>query len=146
MTRTAAKTTEETLGAIVLQILAIREDLRHQGATAETMARSTAQLVRDRWPFTREWKYLCDDCGDTGWKEGVCRVKGQCGRPFKLPEQREDDYTGRGRCSPNHTFVTACHCLKGRSRHDQMFKIRPTDDFESAAKAPKKTFKRFGER
>ncbi len=107
--------------------------------------RGLERTLRAAWPKgrTEPWHYLCDRCDDTGWLFGACTPETPCGRPFTLPNQRPDDYTGRGRCTPNHRYATPCWCEKG-----QMFrrglegqKAKP-EDFKQAGKS--RDFKRVG--
>lgn len=102
--------------------------------------------LRQAWPKprTEPWHYLCDACSDTGWRVLVCGDGLTCGRPFRLPGQRSDDWTGRGKCVAGHTFAQACYCEKGRERQKQAL-APASQDFTQATKGKKPSgFSRFG--
>lgn len=109
---------------------------------AERLA-ALEKILRAAWPFTRTWHYGCDACSDTGWEPGVCR-NGSCGRPFKLPKQRGDDWTGRGRCTEGHTFVRPCSCAKGRAFWQQLMHERSPEDAITTAARTSKSMTRLG--
>lgn len=74
-------------------------------------------LLRQVWPQTRPWKYLCQNCDDLGLVMATCQGDATCGRSKPhLP----------------HTFGTPCWCDRGpRFREKQ----RPTaDDFTQAGR------------
>lgn len=101
------------------------------------------KTLRAAWPFTRVWHYVCEECSDTGWQPGIC-VQGSCGRPFKLPKQRADDWTGRGRCVDGHSFVRPCWCAKGRAFHRQLMHEQAPEDAVAVAAKTRKTMTRLG--
>lgn len=78
-------------------------------------------LIRQVWPFTREWKYLCQACRDYGLQLAECPGDATCGRTKPhLP----------------HEFGTPCWCSVGAK-----FKPKPkpsAEDFTAAGKAPSK--------
>jgi hypothetical protein len=100
----------ETLGTLVAHIAEVRAELRRQEASPRVIAEATERLVRDRWPYTREWKYLCDQCDDTGLalqfgiknRLGIVVTEGRpcsCakGDRFRKPEPDVVDYTQAGK-------------------------------------------------
>lgn len=123
-----------TLGEIAMELLELARQMRDEGATVDEVNAYVERGLRSAWPSVREWKYLCDDCSDTGWKHGICSDRNHCGRPFKLPNQRGDDYTGRGQCRPGHDFVRPCYCKNGRDRYTDLYKTRQAEDFTTAGK------------
>lgn len=135
---------EGTLGRIYIEVMRRREEMRSDGATSEAIEAFTEKATRGAWPTTREWHYTCDDCSDTGWFFGTCTKRTPCGRPFKFPGQHSDDYTGQGRCSPNHSYVRACHCLNGERRRANLERRPAPDDFQQAGKSKPKQMSRFG--
>ena len=99
-----------TLGKLVLDVCEVRAELRRQNASKQAIAEATENLVRDRWPFEREWKYLCNGCDDTGLMLtfGVTDRLGtvvDVGRPctcsngnkFRKPMASEADYVQAGK-------------------------------------------------
>jgi hypothetical protein len=75
-------------------------------------------VLRDVWPFTREWKYLCSPCEDNGavWKD--CPGDQRCGRQ---------------KTHLAHTYVEPCHCDRGRAFRE---KPRPgPEDFTAATRS-----------
>ena len=113
--RLVAPASDQSLGQIIGIICDIREELRRQGASQAAIDQATENVVRDRWPFTREWKYLCPLCDDTG-----LRVSFESARIYG--ETRV--WVGR-----------PCSCSRG-----ERFRDRPkaSDDFTQAGKAPAK--------
>lgn len=94
--------------------------------------------LRSAWPQEREWKYLCPKCDDMGWVHGVCTPSTPCGRPFRLPQQGGDDWTGRGRCQPGHSYVTPCWCEKGQGFRRNLEKTKAPvspEDFTQAGRS-----------
>lgn len=56
------------------------------------------KTLRAAWPFTREWKFLCPRCDDTGLVMAGCPGDAACGRVKPhLP----------------HDYGTPCWCQKG---------------------------------
>lgn len=90
--------------------------------------KALAATLRQSWWFTREWKYLCQSCDDTGLVISACDGDATC---------------GRGKPHGPHTFGTPCWCSLG-------VKFRPKplpnpDDVEAAGRMPKtKSFARVG--
>lgn len=76
------------------------------------------KTIRACWPFTREWKYLCDRCLDYGLEIATCPGDATCGRvKAHLP----------------HTFGSPCWCAQG-SRYKE--KPKPgKEDFSHAGKS-----------
>ena len=76
--------------------------------------------LRQAWPFTREWKYLCVECNDTGFVLSECHGDATCGR-----EKRHGP----------HTFGRPCWCSLGARFRP---KARPNlEDVEAAGKVSK---------
>lgn len=114
-----------------------------EGVSEAERAAGLEKTLRCAWPQTREWHYLCEGCQDTGWVFRVCATAGDCGRPFRLPGQRSDDYTGRGRCTPGHRYVVPCGCPKGDPNRRALQHTAPApDDFAQAGK--RKPMSRIG--
>lgn len=84
-------------------------------------------LIRQVWPFTREWKYVCTSCDDLGAVWSDCSGDATCGR--------------RNRHLP-HTFVSPCWCGLGVKFQDAP--KASTDDFTAAGKSRSRTMSRMG--
>lgn len=123
------------------------EQLKRDGVDEGTRARMFEGIVRDVWPSERPWKYVCDECSDTGWQYGICRPNARCGRPFRLPKQATSDYTGQGKCMDGHSFVRPCFCEKGRAIQHSVYEQQHQpegDDLARIGKVKKPSFSRFG--
>jgi hypothetical protein len=75
-------------------------------------------------------------------REGKCRFcETPSGRPFRLPGASADDWTGKGRCTPDHAYVVPCWCLKGQGFRRGLEKAPkdPERDFTEAGRAKKLT-------
>ncbi len=114
-----------SLADTVAEAVRLRAAQKAAGASDAECDRYLEGVLRQSWPFTREWKYLCDKCDDTGLVMGDCSGDATCGRA---------SIHGR------HSFGTPCWCSAGNR-----FKAKPKteDDFSQAtAKTRKPT--RFG--
>lgn len=125
------------LAATFKEAMQIAERMQADGATREERNAYVAGVLKASWPKSREepWRYLCNTCDDAGWVFRVCVVEGQCGRPFRLPGQASDDYTGRGRCAPGHTYAVPCSCPKGEEKRRQLLKRPKTNEDDLVAAA-----------
>jgi hypothetical protein len=116
-----------SLGSIVKIAADLRDEMRAHGADQAELDAATERIVRANWPSIREWRYLCQRCGDYGLEMFDCPGDASCGRDKQhLP----------------HQYGRPCWCSAGA-------KLRPTpkadEDFEQAGKVTKpKTFSRFG--
>ena len=122
----AKATAAGTLGATVTEMFRLSRHMREAGSTEGTIAQYIEGVLRTSWPQTREWHYVCDQCRDTGWVEGSCTPGTPCGRAFRLPGARLDDYTGQGQCAPSHAFVRPCLCPQG-TPHTRAYRGASTD-------------------
>lgn len=120
------------------EAMRIAEQMKADGASKEDREAYIAGVLKASWPKGREepWRYLCEACDDSGWVIRTCVVEGQCGRPFTLPGQASDDWTGRGRCAPGHTYAAPCSCPKGEEKRRQLLK-QPRRDEDAIAVAAK---------
>lgn len=130
------------------EAMTIMDAQKAEGVPFEERIKGLEQVIRTFWPQGREapWVYLCQRCDDTGWEFRTCTAETPCGRPFTLPRQRSDDYTGRGRCTPNHPYVVPCWCEKGQAfRRGLLKETAPAkpEDFAQAGKS-KKGFTKVG--
>lgn len=106
------------------EALPILDAQKKAGVPFLVRIRGLEGVIRQFWPFTREWHYLCA-CNDVGLKIETCSGDATCGRSkLHLP----------------HDFGVPCWCqaggrYKARERTDQTA-------VEAAAKVKKPT--RFG--
>ena len=109
---------EGKLSAAVLEAMRYWDEQKAAGVPLEQRLRALEGVIRDVWPFTREWKYLCRDCDDRGLRMADCSGDATCGRARQhLP----------------HTFGTPCWCSLGAK-----FRPKPQldpDDFSAAGKS-----------
>jgi hypothetical protein len=137
--RKAAHLTEGGLASQFAEALDVMDAQKAAGVPFDERVKGLEGVLRASWPQTREWHYVCERCEDTGWWFRICTPELSCGRPFRLPGASGDDYTGRGRCSPGHTYVQPCPtCEKGESRRrGLMHQPRPAnpEDFTQAGKS-----------
>lgn len=117
-----------SLGDIIQAVMQMRESMRADGAEEREIEAATERSVRSSWPFTREWKYLCQQCSDYGLVMHECPGDATCGR--HKPHLA-------------HEFGKPCWCSLG-----QRFKARPKTetDFQEAGKMkkPDRSFTRAG--
>lgn len=127
---------EHKLSAVFTEAMRIVDRMRDDGASKEDRETYVADVLREAWPKGRSepWRYFCEPCGDTGWLYKTC-IHGSCGRPFKLPKQKDDDRTGRGQCTEGHSYVEPCACHKGDERRRQLMKEGPSSEDAMAVAA-----------
>lgn len=131
--RSAQKRKWGALASTFAEAMNLRDRMRADGATPDELDRHMESALRGVWPEVRTWQYYCEDCSDTGWEFRTC-VNGSCGRPFALPKQASDDYTGRGKCAPGHTYARPCWCAKGQERKRSLMR-EPVGDEDAIAVA-----------
>jgi hypothetical protein len=116
------------LARTIQEALTVRTTMRHNGASELDIDRGFEQVIRDVWPFTREWKYLCAACQDCGL------VITQC--------PGDDETCGRQAGHLAHEFGKPCWCpAGGRFRKAPM---SPIEDADTAGKTKAKPMARFG--
>jgi hypothetical protein len=116
------------LRAAYVEAMKFWDEQKANGVPFTDRVRALEGLLREVWPFTREWKFLCKTCDDTGLVIAVCAGDATCGRT-----------------KPHgpHDFGTPCWCSLGA-------RFRPPqppspDDVEGAGKVKKsRTFARVG--
>lgn len=127
------------LSRTIHDALEIREQMKASGTPKDELDAYFEQVVRRSWPFTREWKYLCNQCDDTGRVLMVCRKGARCQGVSTVPghtricaKEPDSDY--------EHEYGEPCYCSLG-----QRFKSRPktqVDELAQIGKVSKPT--RFG--
>lgn len=93
-----------------------------EGVPRDIRLQTLERTLRAAWPQTREWKYLCQNCNDTGLVISFCEGDATC---------------GRDRPHYAHDYGTPCWCSLGAK-----FKPKPKpgpEDFTAAAKVSKPT-------
>lgn len=100
---------EETIAELGRKGMQTFHQLRADGSSFPEACRFLEGLIRTVWPFRREWKFLCLDCEDTGWRM----------------REREVAIYG-GRLVP---YAERCTCHAG-----QRLQAKDTDDRETLAK------------
>ena len=113
-----------TLGAVVMEAVKLATAMKADGASNEMRFRVIETTLREFWPKAREWKFLCEQCSDTG-----------------LVIRR--DVMNRLGCKVNEGVPCVCS-------HGSRFTGRPKgsgDDFTNAGKVkkPQRGFTRFGQ-
>lgn len=116
----------DTLGQLVRDLSEMRAELRELGSDDQAIRLATERLVRQRWPFAREWKFVCQRCDDYGLEMACCPGDRTCGRDkAHLP----------------HEFGVPCWCSAGAKFQKRA--LNPEADFQQAGKV-QKPMKRFG--
>jgi hypothetical protein len=118
-----------TLAHTITEALRYWQAQKADGVPVSERVKGLERCLRDCWPFTREWKYLCERCGDLGWEYVLCAGDQTCGRDkAHLP----------------HEFVVPCYCEKGRAKLQTPTRA---EDYTQAVKTqkPARTFSRFGQ-
>lgn len=117
--RREAHAKEGRLAATFREAMKAWDQMKADGATLQARVTGLEAMLRDVWPFTREWKYLCSGCEDGGLVFARCPGDATCGRPKEhLP----------------HSYGTPCWCSLG-----SRFKSKPrgADDFTAAGRTSK---------
>lgn len=97
------------------------DQMKADGATLDALTRGMEAMLRDVWPFTREWKYLCANCEDGGLVFGQCPGDATCGRHKEHMA---------------HSYGTPCWCSLGSRFKGRQ---RSADDFTAAGRTSKPT-------
>jgi len=116
---------DRQLAATFTEAMAQWDRQKAEGVPLEQRVGFMEKILRVAWPFTREWKYLCVDCHDTGLVLHECPGDARC------------DSRWRERAHPSHSYGKPCWCSLGnrfreKSRQDM-------DPIEQAAKVRKPT-------
>ena len=99
----------ETVKAAMQQ----RQEQLAAGATPEEAALNMERSVRAAWPEGQEYHYLCDTCGDTGWRLWRCDGQRRCGCQARFTVHYP------------HEVADFCTCVKGEA-------MRPKQTQEAA--------------
>lgn len=132
---------EQQLGKIFVEAMRMVDRMKAEGASKDDRESYVAGVLREAWPKgrTQPWRYICEPCRDTGWLYKTC-IRGSCGRPFRFPRAKGDDWTGKGHCTGGHPYVEPCSCEKGQVQRRQLLRERSSEDaLETAARTSKPT-------
>lgn len=95
---TSIEKSDGRLAKIFTAAMVIWDAMKADGAPLSERVAGLERTLREAWPFTREWKYLCVQCSDTGLVMGTCEGDATCSRhKVHLP----------------HEYGTACWCAAG---------------------------------
>lgn len=119
--RRKAHATEGALAAAFREAMVLWDQQKAAGASFADRLKGLDALIRQVWPFTREWKFLCDGCSDYGLVMSNCPGDATC---------------GRGKQHLPHEFGKPCWCSLG-SRFKE--KPRHADDFTQAGRSKQPT-------
>lgn len=110
-------TSDGQLAKAFREAMALWDVQKASGMSFAERLKGLDALLRQVWPFTREWKYLCTACDDLGAIWHDCSGDATCGRhQAHLP----------------HTFVEPCWCQKGVRFRE---KVKPSpEDFTAAGR------------
>jgi hypothetical protein len=116
--RRKAHQTEGKLASAFRDAMHLWDQLKANGGTLADFLPGLERTLRDAWPQTREWKFLCSQCSDYGLVMAVCPGDATCGRTRPhLP----------------HDFGTPCWCEPGKR-----YRVKPKpspDDFTQAGRS-----------
>lgn len=109
-----------SLAAGVMDAMRLWDEQKAAGVPLADRQRALFGVIRDLWPVTREWKYLCTNCSDSGLAIAVCPGDATC---------------GRSKAHLAHEFGTPCWCGLG-SRFREKPKPGPEDFTEAGRSKP----------
>lgn len=104
--------TESKLASAYLDCLPILDRMKAAGVPFLERIKGLEGVLRQFWPFTREWTYRCSECCDYGLQLRQCDgEQHRCG-------------LGKGKPHLPHDYGTPCWCAEGaryrkRERTDQ---------------------------
>lgn len=139
----------DSLSTVIEEALKARARLIADGKLSPAdIAKSFEAVVRQVWPFTRVWKYACDDCQDTGLFIWTCKRGQRCdGLSARTDGPKEKPGKYRRLCAKDpdsdytHDIGEPCSCAAG-----VRFRPRAMTEFDAldAASRPQKKMTRFG--
>jgi hypothetical protein len=136
------------LATAIREALRLRDKMKADGVAPDDIAAGLERLVRDVWPKTREWHYICDLCNDTGLRMYVCQRGQRCnGISTRIDNPRDTPGKYRRLCAMHpdsdysHDYGEPCICARG-DRFKRVSKPE-RDDLGDAARKPSQP-SRFG--
>ena len=115
---------ESVLAETIRVAIGFWDAMKAEGATLAQRTASLEKTLRLCWPFSREWHYTCEKCGDYGLEMSTCdggeratcgrrkpHLEHEFGRPcwcaagarFRQPERRAEDFTQAGKVTRKPT-------------------------------------------
>lgn len=123
------------------EMVTLSDEMKANGATFEERQYGIDATLRQMWPFTRAWKYLCDRCNDTGLVMRICRDGDRCDGVSTRADsafQPAGKFARLCTLSPDyeHEYGQPCLCSLG-----SRFRERPkheSGDFSNAGRGSQK--------
>lgn len=141
--RKTAAQSEGKLAAAFRELMLLWDQQKADGVPFLERMKGLTAVLRDVWPQTRAWHYVCDDCSDTGLVTAVCRLGARCdGLSSRVDHYSQKPGKYRRLCGLNpdsdyvHEYSRPCQCVKG-----ERFKHAPKApaDFAQAGRSSKPT-------
>lgn len=132
--RREAKHVEGPLAKAFREAMAIWDAMKADGMSLSDRCKGLEAVLRQVWPFTREWHTLCPQCNDYGLQMAVCPGDATCGDNPATHRPRRPHLA--------HDYGRPCYCELGR-RFREAPKPGP-DDFTQAGKSKSRSFSRMG--
>lgn len=128
------------------EMMELSDKLKAGGASRYERNKGIEAVLRQTWPFTREWKYECDRCNDTGLVMHVCRHGERCnGVSTRTDTSFQQPGKHRRLCTLNetyeHDYGVPCFCPRGAR-----FREQPKHDPATFADAGRNKPTRLGRR
>ena len=127
------------LASAYLEAIELRDRLQADGMSGPALDAGLEGVLRQYWPFTRTWKYLCQDCDDTGLQLFHCRRGQRCnGISTRTDGPRDTHLHYRRLCASDpdadyeHDYGEPCLCTRG-----ERFRGKPKPDPSAFADAGK---------
>lgn len=114
---------DRQLAATVTEAMLQWDRQKADGVSLSERVGFLEKILRLSWPFTREWKYLCARCDDTGLVINQCPGDARCGSRWGE------------RAHPAHDYGTPCWCSAGAKFSP---KTKTEDDYAEAGRVSKK--------
>jgi len=118
--RRTAHRAEGRLAQVFADAMAVVDQQRAAGVSREERLKGLEGILREAWPKTRDWHYLCEACDDTGLVQKVCRKGARCdGGSTRMDSQGGTPGKYRRLCvlhpesDYEHDYGEPCHCPKG---------------------------------
>lgn len=116
-----------TLAQTVMEAMKFWDEQKADGVPLADRQRNLLGVLMVAWPQVREWKFLCQNCFDTGLVMANCDGDATC---------------GRSKVHLSHEFGTPCWCSLG-SRFKQKQPPTPEDFTQAGRSKPTRIGRRF---
>lgn len=117
--REARMTSEGQLAAAFVDAMELIDQRRANGATKDEALEGFETVLKEAWPKGgRVWRYICELCHDTGWRDRECTPNNRCNGVSTFSHGAKTAPAGKPRlCATDarytHTYVEPCMCQKG---------------------------------